>query len=82
MFADAFNLFLIYSKIEPERVVDLRCVHVCLWPPASERTRQRKKQKRKKRVWGRRQPHSYRLSQKNTGEDVIFFRFLFVLFRF
>lgn len=30
----------------------LRGVHVCLWPPASERTRQRKKQKRKKRVRG------------------------------
>lgn len=30
----------------------LRCVHVCLWPPASERTRQRKKQKRKQRVRG------------------------------
>lgn len=78
MFADAFNLFLIYSKIEPERTVDFcgeAALRACVSVATSKRANQAKEKTEKETegAGGGRQPHSYRLSEKNTGEDVMFF---------
>lgn len=54
-------------------------VWVCLKPPASKHTWQQKIVLSGEEKKG---PHSYRLSQKNTGEDDIFFPFFFCLFIF
>lgn len=78
MFADAFNLFLIYSKIEPERAVDFcgeAALRACVSVATSKRANLAKeKTEKEKEGAGGRKPHSYRLSQKNTGEDDIFFQ--------
>lgn len=71
MFADAFNLFLIYSKIEPERAVDFcgeAARRACVSVATSKRANQAKeKTEKEKEGAGGRQPHSYRLSRKNTA---------------
>lgn len=78
MFADGFNLFLIYLKIESKwSILGGSCVCVCVSVATSERAYLatengtiRGKEEEKNG------PHSYRLSQKNTGEDDIFFSIL------
>lgn len=82
LFADVFNLFFTYSKIESMwSILEVVCmwVWVCLKPPASKHTWQQKIVLSGEEKKG---PHSYRLSQKNTGEDDIFFPFFFCLFIF
>lgn len=75
MFADVSNLLFIYSEIESEwSILGGRCVRVCVCVCSHQQAsipgnRKRCYQERKKG------PHSYGLSQKNTGEDNIFFPF-------
>lgn len=52
MFADAFNLFLIYSKIEPERVVDFcgeAALRACVSVATSKQANQAKEKTEKEK---------------------------------
>lgn len=52
MFADAFNLFLIYSKIEPKRVVDFcgeAALRACVSVATSKRANQAKEKTEKEK---------------------------------